>query len=68
MCRTNFLLLAFAAPLFGGCSWANLWSNVADTVNGASYRTSDSFERDNEFESRYDQQAKAAQEYQQQHQ
>jgi hypothetical protein len=69
MRRIYSALLASALPLATGCSWSNFWANVADNINGASYRTGgDPMERDNEFESRYDQQAKAAQEYQQQHQ
>jgi hypothetical protein len=67
MRRINLILLAFAASFFTGCTWPNFWANVADAANGPSYRTSNTFDRENDFESHYDQQAKAAQEYQQQH-
>jgi hypothetical protein len=66
MRRGLYAVIAFATSLFVGCSWSHFWGSVFDNVNGDSYRTDYSTNRDYDFRQRYEQQAKLAEEYRQQ--
>jgi hypothetical protein len=65
MRRVSCAVIAFATTLVVGCSWTHFWGSVFDNVNGDGYRTDYSTNRDHEFRQRYEQQAKLAEEYQQ---
>jgi hypothetical protein len=68
MGRVRWLLLTLIALVgSGGCSWSDFWTSIAYSANGSGYRRG-AENSDYDFQQNYEQQSKAAQEYNQSHQ